>query len=106
MPTIKLFECYPIAWVALPIVAGLAPSQTLPDRSAHFGRMECAQVNLVTRPLVRAMITSMRVKVDFVALYAICQHVKATPTCVPNAVGALATRHELGKRRSLSTYVF
>ena len=72
----NLFERYLTLWVALCIVLGVALGQWLPGVFQAVARLEVAQVNLPVGVLIWVMIIPMLVKVDFVAVHQVRQHVR------------------------------
>lgn len=72
----SVFERYLTLWVILCIMAGIALGQWFPAVFEALGRMEVAQVNLPVGLLIWIMIIPMLVKVDFVALHEVRQHVR------------------------------
>jgi arsenite transporter len=74
--SMSVFERFLSVWVALCIVVGIALGQLFPGLFQAIGRLEVAQVNLPVGALIWVMIIPMLLKVDFLALHEVRQHVK------------------------------
>ena len=73
-PSIRFFERYLTAWVALCIIAGILLGQWLPGLFRAIGGMEVAQVNLPVGLLIWVMIIPMLIKIDFGAMGQVAGH--------------------------------
>ena len=81
-PAMSVFERFLTFWVALCIIAGIAPGQLLPGVFHVIGDATVAQVNLPVAVLVWLMIVPMLLKIDPAALREVGQHWRGIATTV------------------------